>query len=123
MKVVFDAPVAAKGTAVITRPCFLASDEVPNLTAHLVLDGPLAEAHTCHTQLGPCVALPNPLRVGHHDVCTCFLAAMSPLGFRIGVIVTPFHPMLQRLTDACLNVFPQMLLIVFDRQHIIAATV
>src|SRR5215831_11157230 len=122
VKIILNAPVISQYLPVTLHRTPLATNEVAHFATGFPIYRPLSIALADDLELGPRLPISNPLRVGNDLIGAYLMTPMSILLGLIGLIVDPLAALLIDFQKTVLDVLLQMLLVAFDRQDIIAAS-
>src|ERR1700732_436560 len=112
--------VAQRSTIVSGAPLPTAN-EVAGFGAGFAVDSALAETHAHHFQLGPLCSVTNTGKLMDHHTTALFLPAMTALVRRVLLDHRGRQVSFQGLLHGGLNVLHQSLLILLDRQDVVAS--
>src|SRR5262249_51330993 len=120
---VLDPPVIPQRLALILGTRLLAADEVTHLLTRLTTDDPLALTHADRRQPGPSLSIAESFGVLEDGLTAILLPAVTAFPRLRGVVLQASEVMVKRPGDRLLDVIRQMLLVVLDRRHVVAALV
>src|SRR6516162_6552446 len=121
MQTILHSPVVPQRRRVSLHPTTTTAHKITQFARGLAVYRPLAVTLANHRQLLPLLLAAKTLRTMNQFVNTLLLTPVTPLLDLMHLITYPLAIVVIRLDEASLNVRTQMLLIVLDGQHVIAA--